>query len=90
MKCYAFESVVKKYFCGKTYLIFLIRIAGIVDPVTQQKQIVCLNNEGTCKRSICECDKALADDLSDLEVSNLEIFTNRFFVSQILKLLNSV
>lgn len=43
------------------------RFKGIVDPVTQQKQIVCLNNEGTCKRSICECDKALADDLSDLE-----------------------
>jgi len=43
------------------------RFKGIVDEVTGSKQIVCLNKPGTCKRGICECDKALADDLSDLE-----------------------
>lgn len=43
------------------------RFKGVVDAVTATKQIVCLNNRGSCKRAICECDKALAEDLSDLE-----------------------
>merc|ERR1711972_753266 len=29
----------------------------------------CLNAEGSCKRAICECDKALAYDLADAEGS---------------------
>lgn len=37
------------------------------DEVTGIRWIKCLNNEGSCKRSICECDKALAYDLSDAE-----------------------
>lgn len=47
---------------GRSY-----KFKGIVDPVTQQKQIVCLNEEGSCKRAICECDKKLAEELSGLE-----------------------
>jgi len=43
------------------------RFKGIIDPVTQQKQIICLNNEGSCKRAICECDKKLAEEMSGLE-----------------------
>ena len=44
------------------------RFKGIIDEVTKQKEIICLNTPGTCKRAICECDKALANDLSQLEV----------------------
>lgn len=43
------------------------RFKGVIDAVTGQKEIVCLNKRGTCKRAICECDKALAEDLSTLE-----------------------
>lgn len=43
------------------------RFKGIIDEVTKQKEIICLNTPGTCKRAICECDKALANDLSQLE-----------------------
>lgn len=47
---------------GRSY-----KFKGIVDPVTGQKQILCLNAEGSCKRAICECDKKLAEELSGLE-----------------------
>lgn len=47
---------------GRSY-----RFKGIIDPVTSQKQIICLNAEGSCKRAICECDKKLAEELSGLE-----------------------
>jgi len=43
------------------------RFKGIIDPVTQQKTIICINSEGSCKRAICECDKKLAEELSGLE-----------------------
>lgn len=43
------------------------RFRGFVDPVTQQRQIECTNDLGTCKRSICECDKRLAEELRDEE-----------------------
>ena len=36
--------------------------------MTQQKEIICLNDIGSCKRAICECDKQLAIDLSKHEV----------------------
>lgn len=47
---------------GRSY-----RFKGLVDPVTQQKEIICLNDIGSCKRAICECDKQLAIDLSKHE-----------------------
>lgn len=47
---------------GRSY-----RFKGIIDPVTGGKEIQCLNEEGSCRRSICECDKTLAKDLSRLE-----------------------
>lgn len=37
------------------------------DSVTQVRYIECLNELGSCKRSLCECDKALAYDLADME-----------------------
>jgi hypothetical protein len=37
------------------------------DAVTGVRFIECRNTEGSCKRSICECDKALAYDLADNE-----------------------
>jgi len=37
------------------------------DEVTGIRWIQCLNQEGSCKRAICECDKALAYDLADAE-----------------------
>lgn len=37
------------------------------DDVTGIRWIQCLNPEGSCKRAICECDKALAYDLADAE-----------------------
>ncbi|CBY20347.1 unnamed protein product [Oikopleura dioica] len=39
------------------------------DPVTGEKYIKCLDKEGTCGRSVCECDVKLAYDLKDLEFS---------------------
>lgn len=56
------------------------RFKGVVDEVTGKKEIVCLNNKGSCKRGICECDKALAEDLSDLEVCNKLINTNHYLL----------
>lgn len=43
------------------------RFRGFIDPVTKVKHIECLNEPGSCKRSICECDKKLAMDLRELE-----------------------
>lgn len=37
------------------------------DSVTQKKYIICMDKANTCQRSQCECDKALAYDLSDKE-----------------------
>ena len=43
------------------------RFRGFIDPVTNQKHIECLNDPGSCKRAICECDKKLAMDLRENE-----------------------
>jgi len=40
---------------------------AVQDSVTQIRYIECLNEIGSCKRSLCECDKALAYDLADVE-----------------------
>jgi hypothetical protein len=37
------------------------------DEVTGTRRIECLSKEGSCAQAICECDKALADDLSERE-----------------------
>lgn len=37
------------------------------DAVTGVRWIECLNEEGSCKRALCECDKALAYNLADWE-----------------------
>lgn len=43
------------------------RFAAKEDAVTGIRWIECLNNEGSCKRALCECDKTLAYDLADAE-----------------------
>jgi hypothetical protein len=40
---------------------------GKEDEVTGKRQIKCLNKEGSCEQAMCECDKALANDLSEKE-----------------------
>ena len=35
------------------------RFAAKEDAVTGIRWIECLNNEGSCKRALCECDKTL-------------------------------
>jgi len=41
--------------------------SGTEDPSTGERKIICLNELGSCKRSICECDKKLAEELSNSE-----------------------
>lgn len=40
---------------------------GREDPVTKSKYVVCKNKPGTCRRALCECDKRLAENLSEAE-----------------------
>lgn len=37
---------------------------GREDPVTGSRYLVCKNTPGTCRRSLCECDKRLAEELA--------------------------
>lgn len=42
---------------------------GQIDKVTGKKHLTCLNKPGTCRRNHCECDKHLAEQLSEYEMS---------------------
>lgn len=43
------------------------KFRGIEDEVTKKRYVVCLDDEGTCGRSLCECDKQLAETIAGLE-----------------------
>jgi len=45
------------------------RFEATEDPVTKNRHITCLNEPGSCKRAVCECDVQLAYDLRDAEMS---------------------
>jgi len=45
------------------------KFSATEDPVTKERHITCLNEPGSCKRSVCECDVQLAYDLRDAEMS---------------------
>jgi len=47
---------------------------AVFDQVTNQPVVQCLNKKGSCKRNICECDKAFASNLKANE--NLWLFQN--------------
>jgi len=40
---------------------------GVEDAVTGRRYVDCLDEEGTCERSLCECDKQLAGSIGNLE-----------------------
>lgn len=40
---------------------------GIEDAITGRRYVDCLDAEGTCPRSLCECDKQLASSIAHLE-----------------------
>lgn len=40
---------------------------GLEDQVTGQRYVECLDEEGSCPRSLCECDKKMASGLASLE-----------------------
>jgi len=40
---------------------------GLEDPVTGRRYVDCLDEEGTCSRSMCECDKKMASGIAGLE-----------------------
>jgi len=42
---------------------------GRVDQTTGQRYLECLNKEGTCRRNHCECDKRLAEQLAEYELT---------------------
>jgi len=43
------------------------KFQGVEDPVTGRRYVDCLDTEGTCSRSMCECDKQLAETIAGLE-----------------------
>jgi hypothetical protein len=45
------------------------KFEAIEDPVTKARHITCLNEPGSCKRAVCECDAQLAYDLKEAEMS---------------------
>lgn len=45
------------------------KFSATEDPVTKERHITCLNEPGSCKRAVCECDVQLAYDLRDAEMS---------------------
>jgi len=50
----------------------------LLDSATGDKSITCLNEEGTCQRNICECDKRWANNLQKLAGDfNPEYHVNR-------------
>lgn len=63
-KCAQFDFGAEKCEVTRPY-----RFSARQDPVTGNRFIQCLNEPGSCKRSICECDKALAYDLADAETA---------------------
>lgn len=42
-------------------------IKGRMDAVTKQKYLMCMDPPGSCKRMRCECDRSLAEKLSEYE-----------------------
>lgn len=47
---------------------------GLEDGVTDDRYIQCVDQEGTCERHICECDKKFAEDLrSQSETSSISL-----------------
>lgn len=40
---------------------------GLEDAVTGRRYVDCLDEEGTCPRSLCECDRQLASSIAELE-----------------------
>jgi len=45
------------------------RFEATEDPVTKTRHITCLNEPGSCKRAVCECDVQLAYDLKEHEMA---------------------
>ena len=55
------------------------RFAAKEDPVTGIRWIECLNNEGSCKRALCECDKTLGLFLKYQNISIIsQVFKNLY------------
>jgi len=61
------HSCAKRDFGEKCEVTNGYRFDAKEDAVTGIRWIECLNEEGSCKRSLCECDKTLAYDLADAE-----------------------
>lgn len=59
------HSCVKMDYVGRCDVHKGYSFQALKDSVTNTKYIQCTNDEDTCLRSLCECDKALAYDLAD-------------------------
>ena len=45
------------------------KFSGVVDPVTGKKDIICKNKKENCGAAQCQCDRQLAFQLAEAEIT---------------------